>query len=451
MPSDYECGMTDETRFPAAWHQRARRTRLKVNLGWWLAQTAPVLALVGVAGFAMVLLLRARSVELGWPELWPWLGAALVAAFGVGACLARRNFICEIQALVRLESKLGLHNALTTAAAGHGPWPHPPERCDDGWRWRWQMIAAPLALFAGGPALALWLPLTSKAAAAPTVEPQAWAKMEDWLEKLREEQILSEEEKQEQQAKIERLRGQEPEKWFSHESLHAGDSLKEQLQREIQRLGQNLAGAEMSLNILQNHADQLSEAARERLLNDFHQALAGLQSGGLKLDPALLEALASVDPKNLKSLSGEQMKQLRESMKNKAGTCEGLCENPGFLGDGEGEDDALAAMLGLLKQECEGDGPGRGGISRGPGTAPLTLADEENHFGTSNPQAVSNDDLSRAQVGDLTALRDGKHEVEKNYQPGQSAGSATTGQGGAQVWKEALTPAEKEVLKRVFR
>ena len=50
-----------------------------------------------------------------------------------------------------------------------------------------------------------------------------------------------------------------------------------------------------------------------------------------------------------------------------------------------------------------------------------------------------------------TALRDGKHEVEKNYQPGQSAGSATTGQGGAQVWREALTPAEKAVLKRVFR
>ncbi|HCN29965.1 MAG TPA: hypothetical protein DIT64_14730 [Verrucomicrobiales bacterium] len=443
--------MTDEDRFRTAWQLRARRTRAKANLGWWLARLAPLLALAGLAGFALILSLRALADGPGWPGILPWMSGTLILAAGLTWLLARRDFISETQALVRLESELGLHNALTTAAAGLGPWPQPPERCDDGWRWRWQMIAAPLALFAGGPALALWLPLTSEAAAAPAVQPQAWAKMEDWLEKLREEQILSEEEKQEQQAKIERLRGQEPEKWFSHESLHAGDTLKEQLQREIQRLGQNLAGAEMSLNILQNHADQLSEAARERLLNDFQQALADLKNGGLELDPALLEALASVDPKNLKSLSEDQLKQLRESMKNKAGACEGLCENPGFLGDGEGGDDALAAMLGLLKQECEGDGPGRGGISRGPGTAPLTLADEENHFGTSNLQAVSNDDLSRARVGDLTALRDGKHEVEKNYQPGQSAGSATTGQGGAQVWREALTPAEKAVLKRVFR
>jgi hypothetical protein len=274
--------------------------------------------------------------------------------------------------------------------------------------------------------------------------------MENWLEKLQEEQIVTEDEKDEQLEKIAELRDQPTEKWFSHESLNAGDTLKEQLQRDIQRLGQNLTTAERSLNALQNYAEQLSPAAKEQLLKDFDQALADMKSGALELDPEMLKALAGIDPKNMKSLSEAQMKQLRESMKKQAGTCNGLCENPGFLGDGEGEDDKLAEMLGMLKEQ--GEGAGKGGITRGPGTAPLTLSDEENDFGTNKNEAVSNTDLSRAQVGSMLALQDGKHEVDKTAKGPQAAGAVqNAGQGGEQVWRESLTPEEKAVLKRVFK
>jgi hypothetical protein len=99
-----------------------------------------------------------------------------------------------------------------------------------------------------------------------------------------------------------------------------------------------------------------------------------------------------------------------------------------------------------------GEGLGNGGITRGPGTAPLTLSDEENDFGTKKNEAVSNTDMSRAQVGNMLALQDGKHEVDKSIKGPQAAGAVqNAGQGGEQVWRESLTPEEKAVLKRVFR
>ena len=446
-------GMTDQAQLSSAWLRQACHTRRKVNTGWWLARAMPLLVMGGVLGFIMIFVLRSRGMELAWSHVWPWVASGFVALMLASWLLARRQFVSTSQAMVRLESELQLHNALTTAAAGHGVWPALVSTIDDGWRWRWQAVGGPFVAFVGSLALAIWLPVAQDVEAkGPTVEPQAWAQMEDWLEKLKEEQIVTEEEKEEQLAKISDLRDQPPEKWFSHESLNAGDTLKEQLQREIKQLAQNLSTAERSLNALKNYADQLSVEAKEQLLKDFDQALADMKSSALELDPKLLKSIAGIDPKNLKSLSKEQMKQLGESMKKKAGACNGMCKNPGFLGDGEGEDDELAAAMGQLKKQGQGEGPGKGAITRGPGTAPLTLSDEENDFGTNKNEAVSNTDLSRAQVGDMLALQNGKHDVDKTAKGPQAAGTVqNAGQGGELVWRVSLTPEEKAVLKRVFR
>lgn len=103
-------------------------------------------------------------------------------------------------------------------------------------------------------------------------------------------------------------------------------------------------------------------------------------------------------------------------------------------------------------QQKEGEGAGNGGISRGPGTAPLTLSEEENRFDTDKREGVSNTDLSKAQLGATLGIQDGKHEVDKKISGPQAAGAVqSTGQGGEQVWKESLTPEEKAVLKRVFK
>lgn len=444
--------MNDQARLAGEWRRLASRTAAKVNTAWWLQQAGPALVITGMAGCALVLWLRSRHDGISPAQLWPWLAAGLAVVLAAGYWLARRHFINSSQAMVRLESELRLHNALTAAAAGRCAWPALPSSITDGWRWRWEWVAGPLAAAAAFLALGLWLPLTPDAQAAATiVEPQSWAQMDEWLEKLEEDKIITPEEKEEQAARIAELRDQPQDKWFSHESLNASDTLKEQLRREITQLGQQMSNAGRSLNALENYADQLSPAAKDQLLKDFDEAVSGLQSGALDLDPALLKELAQIDPKNLKSLSPEQLKELRESLKKKSGSCQGMCDKPGFLGDGEGEDDELAEIMRLMKKQGQGL-PGNGGLDRGPGTAPLTLSDEENDFGTDKNEAVSNNDLSRAQLGSTIGIKDGKHEVDKTPTGPAAAGSVqNTGQGGEQVWKESLTPAEKAVLKRVFQ
>lgn len=445
--------MTAPGDLPQRWRRLARRTVWKVNLGWWAERTTPLLIALGVIGFAIIFWLRSRGMQLGMADCWPWLAGCMAGALVVGGLLARRHFIGTAQALVRLESQLHLHNALTVAALGRGSWPEWPATAADGWAWRWSRLGGPFLTSLACLALALWIPIAPDAAALPTVQPQAWEQMDQWLEKLKAEKVITPEEKAEQAAKVEALREQPKEKWFSHESLHASDTLKEQLQREVQKLGQNMNHAERSLNALQNYADKLSQESKERLLKEFDEAVEGLKGSSLEMDPALLKELADMDLKSLKSLSGEQLDQLRKSLKDKAGAIEGLGKDPGFLGDGEGEDDELAEKLGKMGRGSDGyeDEPGSGGITRGPGTAPLTLSDEENRFDTSKREGLSNTDLSHMQVGTTLGIQEGKHEVDKTYKGPTAAGKvSSTAQGGEQVWKDSLTPEEKAVLKRVF-
>lgn len=443
--------MNDQAALASRWHRLARHTEWKVNAAWHVEKLTPLMLGAGTLAFALIVWQRTEGVMIQFSEVWSWLVGTVLLLILTSFLLARKYFITRQDALVRLESKMHLHNALSVAALGRGVWPELPKNLADGLGWRWFRVSVPFVLYALCWTAAFYLPVTPEAdAVLPMVEPQAWQQMDDWLKKLEEEKIINPEEKEEQAAKIEALRGQEQEKWFSHESLNAGDTLKEQLQREIGDMARNMAEAERSLNALQNYAEKLSDQAKEQMLKEYSEALEGMKNGGMKLDPQLLKELAQIDPKNLKSLSPSQLNQLRKSLKEKRDSLAEMAPGKGFLGDGEGEDDQLAEGRRGLGQG-DGEGPGKGDITRGPGSAPLTLSEEENNFGTHQTEAVVNQDMSKAQLGTLLNLQNGSHEVDKTYTGPQAAGSAQNhGQGGQQVWRESLTPDEKAVLKRVF-
>lgn len=448
----------------ARWQVLARRTARKVSLGWWLAGMGPLVAAAGMAGCVGILWSRQSGTDVSWHRLWPWALAAAGLAGLVSWWRMRGRFIDATQAAVRLEAHLKLNNALTSAAQGLAPWPSVPERPEDGWRWNWRLLLAPWLVCAACLVLALVVPVAAQrnSRPLPTAQPQSWSQMQEWLEKLDEEKLISPEEKDEMTAKIEQLQQESPEKWFSHDSLHASDMLKEQMQRDMTRMAQNMSTLAQALNALKNHSETLSKTTQDKIIKDLQETLQDMKKSGMELHPDMLKELSQLDPDQLPSLSKEQSDALRETLKkNQQALKEMAGQNPGFLGDGEGEDDELAEMLGQMGKgqgqgnggdEQDGVGPGQGDVSRGPGTAPLSLAQEENDFGTDKKTGVSTQDMSRANLGDMLGLQNDKHEVDKNYQgPGRSGGTQNQGQGGEQVWRETLTPEEKAVLKKVFQ
>jgi hypothetical protein len=442
-----------------SWLKLARRTALKLNLGWLAEAAGPGFVIAGLVTFAV--LLGSRTIGQLPYSGWIALTAACVLGLALGIPLlgTKRRWIRPREAMVLLEAELSLNNALTAALHGCRNWPAFPSRADDGLRWDWQRLFGPPNFMLACVAAGLLLPVAEEGGSTPPGQPQAWQQVEDWLKELREEQVADDESIREREEQFEALKQRPQEQWFNHESLNAADELREQMRRDIRDLARNLADASRSLNALGQEEANLGQAGREQMQQEFSQALEQMRSGGLKPDARLLEELSKIDPKNLKGMSQEQLKQLRSSMQSKCEKCESMTQGfgrgKGFLGDGEGEDDALADGRGAkdkMPTGPDGDGAGSGGIARGPGTAPLTLADEEDDFGTDKMEALQQRDFSKAQPGTLLGVRDGKHEVDQaSHGPTEAGAVRDLGQGGGQVWREQLSPEEKAVLKQVFR
>ena len=322
--------MSEQEKSARTWHSLAQRLVRKVNAGWWLDRFSPLLIISSVAIAATILIMRSQALPLeGNLPLTIGAGVTLLAIALVAFFLARRHFIQAEDGLVRLEARLQLKNALTTAEQGVGQWPEPPRdlsKVNAGLEWNWLRVATPFLIAVLAIAASLLVPITSvEAAQAPPSEPLAWAQMEEWMEQLEEEDILEEESIEEVAEKIEELRNKPEDEWFSHSSLEATDTLRQDLQRQIQNLGAELANAERDLNALQNYSSQLSEETKDKLIAEYDQALQNLAMNNLSLNPELMNALQGIDPKQLAQgqmgqMSQEQLDQLREALRKAAGT-----------------------------------------------------------------------------------------------------------------------------------
>ncbi len=312
----------DQPALSTHWHDAARHTVRKTNLAWWFEKATPLCVLGGITGFAVIFLLRSRHHTVTMETAWPWLlgGASLIG--GIARLMARPKFINIPQAFVRLESKLRLHNALTAASAGIGPWPEPPAILDDHLRWSAPRLGGPVLAAAACVALALFCPVPRDldAAELKVAEPPKWQEMENTLKTLEEEKVADPEKIEELKQQIEKLRAEDAKEWYSHNSLEATDHLQEQLNRSVDQMGKDLESAERALNGLQNYGDQLDSQTKDKLLSDYDAAMKGMDNNeALKLDPSLAKALAGINPKDLKSLSKEQLDKVREEMKKKSG------------------------------------------------------------------------------------------------------------------------------------
>jgi hypothetical protein len=445
----------DQAVLERQWNRRASALARQLNLGWWLERFNQ-LVLVGLLLFA-VALLAGRTWRADWmttEAVAIGLGGLLAVLAAVAWLLGRKRFVNGGKGLVRLDEKLRLHNRLVSAAAKVGPWPElPPDPLGAaGFRWNGSRAWLPglAALLLVG--LAWWVPIPERSAAtAQVVEPSAWEQMEDWLATLEAEDLIEEEKIEELASRIEELRDQPEEEWFSHSSLEATDSLQQALGLEIRDLAEEMKTLERNLSALQKFSSQMSESAKEEARKEIEEALKALDGAGLPLNEALRKQLSEVDPsqlgkETLSNLSQEQLESLQQQLQKGSGalgSMEGLPQMGEGMGMGMGEG---------MGEDGEGEMPGAGGITRGRGDAPIFFDDKADDLGTDNLERVTNDDFSKAAIGEVLGLGETEREVDES-KAGAAAGGAvgSAGKGGEAVSRETLLPDEQAVLKRYFK
>jgi hypothetical protein len=429
------------------WLRQAKRVARRVNLGWWMDALSAPLLILGIISAAAFLLLRREfpSVEI-WQMLAASGAAVVILALGCWAWVMR-IFEKPEQSLVRIEASMQMRNSLSAAQAGVVPWPAPTRAVEAGLTWQWQRLCVPplgaLVLLAAG----LWIPIAARDHDGPNrpEEPQAWKQLGAELDKLTKEDVVNEAYLEETRKRLDELKAQEEEQWFSHSSLEATDSLKKSHRAESERVERELGRADKALGNLEKNAGGASEAEKNRMMEDFDQALQGLQNGAMKPNPKLLEQMKALDPKDLAKLTPEQMQQLRENLKKHQEAM-----NNG-QGQGEGDDWSDELLAGDGEGEGEGEEPGNGGVKRGLGHAPGVLGAEKDLLETGRLTALEAKDLSCSTPGDLLELQDGEHDLDLSASS-ISAGGKTeaTGKGGDRVWRDSFDPAEQKTLKRFF-
>ncbi|NNM29863.1 MAG: hypothetical protein HKO57_10090, partial [Akkermansiaceae bacterium] len=306
------------------WQGRARKVAGKVNLAWWLEKLGVPLLITALVASCLILLARRELEQFPVAEAVITGGVLLLSMLGIAWLVARRHFESPDDAMVRIEASMKLRNSLTAARHGVTPWPEMPERIDDGTRWHWPRLLSPVLAAALFLAASVFLPVSAKSDpnAGPLDEPQAWKDIEADIETLSEEDTVQEQYLDELEERLEELRKQKEEEWFSHSSLEATDALQKAHGAEVENLERNLRNAERALNALQKHGPNMAEGARQRLLNEFENAVRGMENGAMKPNQALLEQLRELDPEALNNLNPEQMEQLRDAMKDAAGKCQ---------------------------------------------------------------------------------------------------------------------------------
>ncbi len=460
---------SEESEDKRYWMQQAAKLSSRINLAWFLDGFAGPLLIAAVIGSVLVLGARRE-----FPELHPAiLGGSLAAVFLILGLIvlkrARKRFESPIQALVRIEATQQMNSALSAASAGIVPWPERPKNLSESLNWHLPKTLAPPAAALILLAIGLLIPIKAKSLddSQTSREPQAWSQLDSQLEKLSEDALVDEKYLEDMKERLDQLRAQEEEQWFSHASLEATDCLKESHNSSLDDLQQDLSEAADAMKELTDAAKDLNSEQKQKLAEQFEDAMQGLQNGAIKPNEALMNQLSQLDPKDMGNLNPEQLEQLKQNMEklkeslDEAGQGEGQGNDwaDQLLGDGEGEgegqcpDGGNCPNGGDCKGECEGkegNGPGKGGIQRGPGHDPNVLKNPKDPLAVGDLAALEAKDLSRALPGDLLQIQDGKHSVNQTPSTLSSGGQAAKGAGGDRVWKESLNPEEQRALKNYF-
>jgi hypothetical protein len=319
---------------------------------------------------------------------------------------------------------------LSAAAAGVGAWPEAERWRPALWRWHWRRLAVLPLCSAALLVAALLLPMVpnTEHARPPVAKPPALEKVESMLEKLAATPAIEPASLELVEQEAQQLARKDPADWYSHASLEAADHLKWKLESGLKTLGDHAAKLE---ELLGENPAEAGAAWNEKLQG----ALSALQGNVPGLNRELAQALGELDPSKMRTLSPEQLEQLKE----------GLASAKKIAG--QGDRDAQG------EETEEGENAADPGVSRGPGTAPVKLAAKPADLATKKTEPVANDDLRQAALGDALGLSAGQHAVDQSKQHrAADGGAATAGEGAGAVWQQQhVTPEERKRLQQFFQ
>ncbi len=225
----------------AVWRRRAVALARRLNFHHWLSRFVPKLFVVLVLVALGELWRREVAGPVRWSEAALLLGIAVAA--GWAWLEARRHFCTAAQALVRLETVLGLHNRLSAAQAGVVPWPPVPAAYDDGYVANGKQVLAPLlagVLFLAAAHFVPVSPARAAAAAGTIAEPPDFAQVQNWINALKAADVIEPEKLQDLQSALDNLRQRPAQDWYTQSNLEAADSLKELTEQSLSTLSQDL-------------------------------------------------------------------------------------------------------------------------------------------------------------------------------------------------------------------
>lgn len=448
------------------WHRRALAVARQCNVGWWLDRFYSIfLAGLSILSIAILCLRWMGSLEM---DLY-WVGGTVVSWILISAViawhLAKKRFVNIDVGILRLDESLVLGGRLVSAAAGVGTWPAPDrERMDfdqatAAFRWNWPRVIGPVGIAIALLGIALWIPVGhSENVPKGRGTPAAWDQMEDWLARLEEEKVADKDSLEEMGKMLKALTEQSEKDWFSHSSLEATDRLRDTLSREMEDLSSAMSEMERNLSALQNSAAMANDVAKSEAVDGFQKALERMEGNALGASQELKDQLKKLGSDQLKSLSpediaargGEALQQELQKGMSTLGSMSGLPE----LTEASGQGGQMGGQgEGEMDGRSEDESPGTGGVSRGPGAAPLTFGEEQTPLGTGSTSAIESQDLSRAVLGDgLGESGRSEPDVEKVVISPTAGGSVqVSGTGGQAIQKEALLPEEQALLKRYFK
>lgn len=413
----------------------------RLRMGWWLEHFIPVfLAVVAIAA-AGVWFIRSELLEVSLKH-WAWAMALLAILSALAALrFSMRRWRGIDDAWLRLDEAMKMNHRLLAANAGVSAWPDVPERVEMGLHWNLSRVFFPIVLALVCMVLAWALPISQRAELATKVEElAAWQQLGQQLENLRNEEIVDPESLEKKQELLDELRSQDPEQWFSHESLEATDALVEMQGEHTQGMMSNLEQANRTLEQLDEKDAQANQTRREQLAEEFGKQIEQLAQREMKPNPELLEKLKQAVEISSNELTAEQRKKLSEALKN-AG--EAMQRAIGELPDEFFESETAQQQAGTMA--------GEGEIRRGPGHDPNLFGKPSDAVELEQFSAIPLDQEAAILPGDVLKLEEREHEVDRSLLPASAGGAIpNSGRGGDRIWRESLDPAEQKVLKQFF-